>query len=568
MILGIDLGTTNSLAAIWRDGTAQLIPNALGETLTPSAVSIDESGNVLIGRAARERLVTHPRRSAATFKRAMGTDKIFDLGGQGFRAEELSAFVLKSLKADAEAYLGEEVSQAIITVPAFFNDLQRKATQAAGAIAELQVMRLLTEPTAAALAYGVQERGAEESILVADLGGGTFDVSLLQSFEGVMEVRATAGDIWLGGEDFVDVIAAGFMQEAGLPAGLPTSGYLPLQAAVRDQAERAMHRLTDTDSSEIAIVHGGLPLAWTLSRAHFEAMAAPVLARIRQPIERALTDARIQPDQITQVILVGGASRLPMFRRLIARLLRRVPHFGINPDEVVARGAAVRAGMQVRAEGLDEFVMTDVCPFTLGVEISSIMPGGGRVGGLFSPIIERNTVVPASRVQTYSTIRDFQEQIELKVYQGESRMVTENLQLGALSVNVPKLPAGKARVDVRFTHDSSGLLEVEAAVAQSGVRQRLIIEGHPGRLSAAEIEEHLARLAALKVSPRDQAENVALVARADRLFQHTLGQERLMLGEMLAQFIAALDAQDKGLISYTRELLRRALDAREGPIQL
>jgi molecular chaperone HscC len=222
MIIGIDLGTTNSLAAIWRDGTAQLIPNALGEPLTPSAVSIDDAGRVLVGRAARERLVTHPRRSVAAFKRVMGTDKIFDLGGQGFRAEELSALVLKSLKADAEAYLGEEVSQAIITVPAFFNDLQRKATQAAGAIAGLQVMRLLTEPTAAALAYGAQKRGAEESILVADLGGGTFDVSLLQSFESVMEVRATAGDIWLGGEDFVDAIAAGFMQEARLPAGLPT----------------------------------------------------------------------------------------------------------------------------------------------------------------------------------------------------------------------------------------------------------------------------------------------------------------------------------------------------------
>ena len=565
MILGIDLGTTNSLVAVWRKDKPVLIPNALGEVITPSAVSVSDSGEILVGRAARERLATHPQMSAAAFKRSMGTAKDFIVGEQIFLAEELAAMVLKSLKEDAAAYLGEPVKQAVITVPAFFNDLQRKATVAAGEIAGLDVVRLLTEPTAAALAYGVQERAGEQTMLVADLGGGTFDVSLLHSFEGVMEVRATAGDIWLGGEDFVDVIAAGFLREAGLRAGMPASGLAPVLGQLRRQAENAMHRLSEADSAEITVVHDSKAITWNLSRTAFEEMAAPIMARIRQPIERALSDARVRPNDITQVVLAGGASRLPMFRRLIGRLFRRVPSFGISPDEVVVRGAAVRAGMQERAVGLDELVMTDVCPFTLGVEVSTQVPGGGRIGGMFSPIIERNTVVPVSRVQSYFTVRDFQDTLELKIYQGESRLVKENLLLGALTVPVPKLPAGQARVDVRFTHDSSGLLEVETTTAVTGARQRLVIEGHPGRLTPAEIEDLLERLASLKVSPRDQAENVALLAQADQLFQHLLGQERALLGERLAAFAGALDGQDMEMIAHTREMLRRMMDAQEGP---
>jgi molecular chaperone HscC len=566
MIIGIDLGTTNSLAAVWRHGAATLIPNSLGQVLTPSAVSIAENGEILVGAAARDRLATHPLRSVASFKRAMGTTKVFDLGKQSFRPEELSAFVLRSLKADAEAFLDEPVREAIITVPAYFNDLQRKATQSAGAIAGLSVLRLLTEPTAAALAYGVLETEREQSILVADIGGGTFDVSLLQSFEGVMEVRATAGDIFLGGEDFVDIIVQAFMDAAGTKAGLPpVSAAAAIHGALRHEAEQAKRTLSDAQEAKLSVVFQGRDVEWVLTRDNFEALAEPVLARIRRPIERALGDARMHPDEISQVILAGGASRMPCFRRLIGRLFRRLPSQSINPDEVVARGAAVRAGMQGREAGLEELVMTDVCPFTLGIDTSTTLPDGNRISGLFSPIIERNTVVPVSRVQRYTTITDNQTKITFGIYQGESRLVKDNLKLGELIVHVPKLPAGEAQVDVRFTHDASGLLEVETIVEQTGATDRLVIEGQAGRLTPKEIEEHLARLAKLKVAPRDEAENVALLARADRLYQQCLGAEREQIGAGITQFMAALASQDAMNIRIASKHLTRLLDARESP---
>jgi len=566
MIIGIDLGTTNSLAGVWRNGIASLIPNAIGQVLTPSCVSLGENGDILVGQAARDRLATHPLRTAANFKRSMGSPKTFDLGNQSFRPEELSAIVLRALKADAETYLGEPVREAIITVPAYFNDLQRKATQSAGAIAGLEVLRLLTEPTAAALAYGVLESEREQTILVVDIGGGTFDVSLLQSFEGVMEVRATAGDIWLGGEDFVDVIVNGFMEAAGTKAGLPpVSAAAAVHGALRHEAELAKRALSDAQEARIAVIYRDQEVAWTLTRDNFEALSEPVLSRIRRPIERALGDARMHPDEISQVILAGGASRMPMFRRLIGRLFRRLPSQSINPDEVVARGAAVRAGMQMRAAGLEELVMTDVCPFTLGIDTSSAMPDGSRITGLFSPIIERNTVIPVSRVSRYTTISDNQTKITFGIYQGESRLVKDNLKLGELVVHVPRLPAGEAQVDVRFTHDASGLLEVETTVEQTGATDRLVIEGQAGRLTPAEVEERLARLAKLKVAPRDEAENIALIARADRLYQQCLGAEREQIGIALAHFIAALETQDATNIRLTAKSLTRLLDARESP---
>ena len=566
MIIGIDLGTTNSLAGVWRNGIASLIPNAIGQVLTPSCVSLGENGDILVGQAARDRLATHPLRTAANFKRSMGSPKTFDLGNQSFRPEELSAIVLRALKADAETYLGEPVREAIITVPAYFNDLQRKATQSAGAIAGLEVLRLLTEPTAAALAYGVLESEREQTILVVDIGGGTFDVSLLQSFEGVMEVRATAGDIWLGGEDFVDVIVNGFMEAVGTKAGLPpVSAAAAVHGALRHEAELAKRALSEAQEARIAVIYRDQEVAWTLTRDNFEALSEPVLSRIRRPIERALGDARMHPDEISQVILAGGASRMPMFRRLIGRLFRRLPSQSINPDEVVARGAAVRAGMQMRAAGLEELVMTDVCPFTLGIDTSSAMPDGSRITGLFSPIIERNTVIPVSRVSRYTTISDNQTKITFGIYQGESRLVKDNLKLGELVVHVPRLPAGEAQVDVRFTHAASGLLEVETTVEQTGATDRLVIEGQAGRLTPAEVEERLARLAKLKVAPRDEAENIALIARADRLYQQCLGAEREQIGIALAHFIAALETQDATNIRLTAKSLTRLLDARESP---
>ncbi len=414
MIVGIDLGTTNSLVGVWRDGATVLIPNALGHALTPSAVGLGDDGAILVGLSARERLPTHPALTATAFKRYMGTDRLLFLGDRGFRPEELSALVLRSLKADAEAYLGEPVEEAIITVPAYFNDVQRKATKAAGALAGLKVNRLLTEPTAAALAYGLDAQVDDELLLVVDLGGGTFDVSLLHRFEGVMEVRATAGDTWLGGEDFVDAIVAAFRDRPGADISVPP-------AALRRQAELAKRALSVGDSTTISVVHDGKPIEWTLAREQFETISEPLLVRLRAPIERALRDARVDPDSLSRIILAGGASQMPAFRRLVARLFRRLPVYQISPEEVVARGAAVRAGMIARDASLEETVMTDVAPFTLGIEtlVQHGKLASERSHGIFMPIIERNTVIPASRSSVVTTVDNNQRAMSLKVFQGE-----------------------------------------------------------------------------------------------------------------------------------------------------
>jgi molecular chaperone HscC len=559
MIVGIDLGTTNSLIGIWRDGAAELIPNALGHLLTPSAVGLGEDRTILVGLAARERLATHPALSATAFKRYMGTDRLLFIGDKGYRAEELSALVLRSLKADAEALLGAPVEEAVITVPAYFNDLQRKATKAAGALAGLKVERLLTEPTAAALAYGLRAEEDEEFLLVVDLGGGTFDVSLLHRFEGVVEVRATAGDSWLGGEDFVDLIVTAFM--AGPGASLPGSG-APIIGALRRQAELAKRMLSTQESATIALVHEGKPIEWKLSREQFELMSEPLLARLRAPMERALRDARVDPDALSRIILAGGASQMPMFRRLIARLFRRLPVYQVHPEEVVGRGAAVRAGMLERGAGLEEMVMTDVAPFTLGIETSEQHgeDSSHRIHGQFLPIIERNTIIPASRSKIVHPIEDKQRVLVLRAFQGEAPMVRDNVLLGELTIKLPGGPATKQNIDVRFTYDTSGLLEVQATILSSGRVEKLVIEGNPGVMQPDEIARRLAAMAKLKIHPRDDLKARALVARATRLFEERLGDTRAVIGRALGVLNAALERQEPEEIEAASSALSALLD--------
>jgi molecular chaperone HscC len=561
MIVGIDLGTTNSLIGAWRDGAVTLIPNALGHLLTPSVVGGDDHGQIVVGQAARDRLVSHPGQTASAFKRYMGTDKPIAAAGRTFRAEELSSLILRSLKADAEAFLGRAVDEAVITVPAYFNDAQRKATKAAGQLAGLKVDRLLTEPTAAALAYGFVSDDDDQTVLVIDMGGGTLDVSLLHSFEGIMEVKATAGDIWLGGEDFTHAIAETFMAEAGKSAGMPPlAENLPVHGALLRQAEVAKRALSDTDSVRLEVNYDGKPVAWPLDRDRLERICEPLLAKIRVPLERALRDARMSPEALSRIVFAGGATRMPMFRRLISRLFRQLPVMHINPDEVVARGATVRAGLAARSEGLEERVLTDVAPFTLGVEVSNKATGGIFLPGVFLPIIERNTIIPASRSHVLTTLQDNQTRVILRVYQGESRMVRDNVLLGEIPVGVPPGPAGKESIDVRFSYDTSGLLEVDATVLSIGRTDNVLIEGNPGVLSAKEIAERRAALSKLKLHPRDDAPNVAAVARAKRLFEESLGELRLHIGHELDLLLVALERQDPEQIAAARGRLNEFLD--------
>ena len=530
-IVGIDLGTTNSAVAVWTPEGPQLIPNALGEPLTPSVVGLDADGTVLVGRAARERLATEPERTVASFKRWMGSGHVTRLGrGQSFRPEELSALVLKSLKADAQAHLGTEVTEAVISVPAYFNDIQRKATLDAARLAGLPVERLVNEPTAAALAYGVESK-QEGTVLVFDLGGGTFDVSLLELYEGVMEVRATAGDVALGGDDFSEILAAAIAEDQRVALDGLSPGD---RARLLRVAEAVKRGLTAAPEAAYEIRLGEAVRRGQLDRARLEAAAAPLLHRLRAPLERALSDSGKRLADLDGVILVGGATRMPVIRSLVVRLFGRLPLVHVDPDTAVAQGAAVQAGLKARHAALEEVVMTDVCPFTLGIAITENARTAGATQVML-PIIERNAAVPVSRAHRITTVHDGQDHIEVKVFQGESLRPDDNIPLGQVPVTLPKAPAGTETAEVRFTYDINGALEVEVAVASTGLRRRQVFR-NGANLDEAEIEARFAALAAIKLAPREQAENRALLARADALYAELRGDLRQHVAGRVARF--------------------------------
>ncbi len=571
MIVGIDLGTTNSLIAVWKDGRPQLIPNALGQVLTPSVIGLDDNGEILVGQPALERMLVHPELTASVFKRYMGSGKAISVGNHAFRPEELSSLVLRRLREDAEHWLAQPLEEAVISVPAYFNDTQRKATKIAGQLAGFRVDRLINEPTAAALAYGLQNQNPESRFLVFDLGGGTFDVTILELFEGVMEVRASGGDNFLGGEDFVSILVDRFIEKAAVPAGLDPvqlkSG--SLYQLIRRAAERAKRQLTDSRSAVMDLSWHGKSVRLEISEEEFKSWSDSLFTRLRKPVERALRDAGIRPSELNEILLVGGATRMPLVRSLVARMFGRFPTTHINPDEAIALGAAVQAGLKERDAALREVVLTDTCPYTLGVEVCEEIEGTERFQtGLYLPILERNTVVPASRVRVLSPIRDNQSAIDIRVFQGESRRVAENIFLGAFHVGVPPGPRGQEHVEIRFTYDINGLLEVEARVLSTGVRKSIVIEENPGVMTGDEIKARLESLARLKLHPRDQTENRSLLARAERLYEENLRETRMQIGKWTAAFSDALDSQDPRKIAKARDQLTTFLDQIEdkGPV--
>lgn len=561
MIVGIDLGTTNSLIAYLKDGVPTVIPNSHGEFLTPSVVGVDDKGVVLVGAIARERLLKHSQHTAASFKRLMGSEQVVKLGNLKFKPEELSALVLRSLKADAEAALGIEIQEAIISVPAYFNDQQRKATRLAGQLAGLTVKRLINEPTAAALFHGIQDRDAEAKFLIFDLGGGTFDVSILEKFDGVMEVRATGGDSFLGGDDFTGVLVELFIEKAGLEAGSKeVQQRLP---AIRFAAEEAKCKLNEQASVEMRVVAGGEEKTVTVSQEDYEQKCKPLLDRLRSPVERALRDARLRVADLDEVVLVGGATRMSMVRRLASQLFGRLPARYIDPDQTIALGGAVCAGLSMRHADFEEVVLTDVCPHSLGTEVVEENAKGGWEHGVFLPIIERNTVIPASRVRTVSTVSNMQSALRLPVYQGESRSCSNNVLLGEIEISIPKRPAGEISADIRYTYDINGILDVDIDIESAGISRNLVIKKLAGNISDEEIARRRVELAALKIHPRFQDDNRLLIERADRLYEQLLGEEREQTGRLLGQFKAILETQDTVAIGKARLDFGQALDSIE-----
>ena len=558
-IIGIDLGTTNSAAAHLTPTGPAIIPNALGGRLTPSVVGVDESGTVLVGAAAREFQVLRPDRCAALFKRAMGTDRSYTLGGRTFTPEELSGLVLRSLKADAEAFFGHPVTRAVITCPAYFNDRQRKATIAAGRIAGLTVERILNEPTAAAVAYGFHEARTDKRLLIFDLGGGTFDVSVIELFDGAMEVRASAGEAVLGGEDFTRTLAARVLDGVGLSFERAEAMTPLLVSRLIQQCEVAKCRLSREETAVVRVpdAAGNFDTASEvmIGRAQLDGWVNPILARIELPIRRALADAKLTRDRIDEVILVGGATRMPLVVRRVAELFGKDPHRRLNPDEVVALGAAVQAGLIGGAGAVDDLVVTDVAPFTLGVEVAKQF-GAEVQSGYFDPVIDRNTTIPVSRVKRYVTVAPNQTSITVVVYQGEGRKVTENLRLGEFEVGgIPVGPAGQG-VDIRFTYDLNGVLEIEATVVATKRKVTHVITRHARGLGEEQIRRALRDMEQLKTHPREEAVNRFLLARAERVFKELPAELRRMLGDLLDGFEAGLESRQPEAIERHREALQ------------
>jgi molecular chaperone HscC len=561
VLIGIDLGTTNSAVAIWRGGKAELVPNALGERLTPSAVSIARDGSVYVGAAALDRLATHPAETVTSFKRSMGTQRTVRLGNKrDYTPEDLSALVLASLRDDVIAATGEAPREAVITVPAYFNDRQRKATRRAGELAGLTVKRLINEPTAAALAYGLQDRGDREPFLVFDLGGGTFDVSIVEMFDGIVEVRASAGDNRLGGDDFNTVMVQLARPKLAADAAIEAVPADRREALLFLAAERARRELTQAPQATFRLTIGDAVLAATIAEDEFESQAQGLLKRLRDPVVRSLRDCGIDSSELSEIVLVGGATRMPVVRKALTRMFGRFPNSTVHPDHAVALGAAVQAGLLGKGDGLEEIRITDVAPFTLGIDVAERDQGGRLRQGIFSPIIDRNTPIPASREQVYSTLEDNQREVRFGIYQGEARTVQDNVLLGEIHVPVPPAPAGQVALYVRFTYDSSGLLEVDASVPASGIARSVVIVDEEDRRDQKELEKRREALAKLKVHPRDEAENIALMARAARCYEGFIGPTREVIGQWIGQFEGVLERQDQRDIAAARERLAQALD--------
>ncbi|MBU2710565.1 Hsp70 family protein [Zooshikella harenae] len=554
-IVGIDLGTTHSLIAIWQNGKTDVIPNALGEKLTPSVVGLDDNGDIVVGRVAQERLFTHPLHTFEVFKRYMGSQREIGLGAQQFLPHELASFVLRALKEDAENYTGQHISEAVISVPAYFSEHQRRMTRLAGEIAGLKVTRLVNEPTAAALAYGIQEQ-REQRVIVLDLGGGTFDVSLLELFDGVIEVNASAGDNHLGGEDFLEqLVRYCCAKQAIILESLTQTERTTLRQAVK----RVLHELSTKQQTTLKVVLASASIEMDIKRSEFEQVAANLLDRLRKPVERVLKDAGFLPTDIDQLILVGGATRMPMVKTMATKIFSRFPVTGIDPDQVIAMGAAIQAGLLVQDKALEEVVMTDVCPYSLGVEVAASR-GKYTETGLYQPILERNCIIPISRVERFYTTADRQSKVCIQIYQGESRRVKNNIKLGDISVDVPTAQAGQEAVDVRFTYDVNGLLEVEVTVLSTTETFSTVIEKNPGQFSAEEITQRLQALSRLKIHPREHLPNRFLLARGERLFEQALGEKRILIGQLIVDFETALARQDQHYIAEAYHEVSALLD--------
>jgi len=524
-VVGIDLGTTNSVVAVMEGGQAVVIANAEGNRTTPSVVGFTKDGERLVGQHAKRQAVVNPERTIASNKRFMGEEKTWDIDGKKWTPQELSAQILRKLADDASAYLGEKVTQAVVTVPAYFNDAQRQATKDAGKIAGLEVLRIVNEPTAAAFAYGIEKKDHDETILVFDLGGGTFDVTVLEMGDGVFEVKSTSGDTKLGGDDFDEAIMEWVITEFKKSEGVELKNDKQAMQRVREASEKAKCELSSLDTTNInlpfitADATGPKHLDMNLSRANFNQITKALVERCRGPVESAIKDAGLTKDQIEEIVLVGGSTRIPAVKDLVESLTGKPANQGVNPDEVVAIGAAIQGG--VLAGDVKDIVLLDVTPLSLGVE---------TLGGVMTKLIERNTTIPTKRSEVFSTAADNQTSVDVHVLQGERQFAKDNKDLGIFRLEgISTAPRGIPKVEVTFDIDANGILSVSAKDQATGKEQRITIN-NSSNLSDDEVGRMVDEAEQFKSEDEERKKQVEAKNQAEQLC-FSIEQQLKDLGE-------------------------------------
>lgn len=563
-VIGIDLGTTNSVVAVMEGGEPTVITNQEGSRLTPSVVGFSKNGERLVGQLAKRQAVSNPDRTISSIKRHMGTNYRVEIDDKKYSPEEISAMILQKLKADAEKYLGESVHQTVITVPAYFSDSQRQATKDAGKIAGLEVLRIINEPTAAALAYGI-DKSEDHTVMVYDLGGGTFDVSILDVGDGVFEVKATNGDTHLGGDDFDQRIIDWMVDEFKKAEGIDLSNDRMAMQRLREAAEKAKIELSGVMSTNINLpfitagADGPKHLDMDLTRAKFEEMTADLVERTMGPTRQAMADAGMSASDINKVLLVGGSTRIPAVQEAIKKFMGKEPHRGINPDECVAVGAAIQAG--VLAGEVKDVLLLDVTPLSLGIETA---------GGIFTRMIDRNTTIPTSKSQIFSTYSDNQPSVDIHVLQGERDMAADNKALGRFELSgIPAAPRGVPKIEVTFDIDANGIVNVKAKDLGTGKEQKITITSS-GTLDKDEVDRLVKEAEANAEADKKRKEAVEARNQADSLCYQAEKTIKDMEGkgsdELIAKVKTAMDALKEKMKGDDVEAIKKATEELTKPL--